>query len=323
MTHIVYGIDDKYLPCLLVSMYSTLITVSGPIKITVFVARPRIEDTSDIQTLSGHFPNATVDIRRFDAGELEEYEKSATSERFSAASMIPLFIPWLIDEKCLFLDADTLVLHDISKLYHTDLKGCLIGACRASSESVSQHKYFTSILRTLSFQRGRRRRKEFLEKAARIGFSIQEMASRYFSSGVILMDTAAIRRADPSGELMNINSSRKHWELLPDMDRLNEFFKYETHYLDLKWNVYRDCNPLDRLFAPPELWAEIFQAAKSPGLLHYPVIFGRQSWQRPWYKSRKRYRIYRRICREMEESTGIPIFRLFGSRLAASGRPKM
>ena len=44
--------------------------------------------------------------------------------------MIPLFIPWLIDDKCLFLDADTLILHDISELYHTDLKGCLIGACR-------------------------------------------------------------------------------------------------------------------------------------------------------------------------------------------------
>ena len=132
------------------------------------------------------------------------------------------------------------------------------------------------------------------------------MATQYFSSGVILMDTAAIRKADPSGGLMNINSARKHWDLLPDMDRLNEFFKDRTQYLDLKWNVYRDYSPLDRLFAPPQLWAEVVQAAKGPGLLHYPVIFGRQSWRRPWYKTRKRYRIYRQVCREVEEATGGP-----------------
>ena len=64
MTHIVYGVDDKYLPCLLVSMYSTLKAASGPVKITVFVARPEIEDASDIHRLSDHFPNLTVDIRR-------------------------------------------------------------------------------------------------------------------------------------------------------------------------------------------------------------------------------------------------------------------
>ena len=317
MTHIVYGIDDKYLPCLLVSMYSLLKTVSGPLKITVLVAEPEIEDASGIHKVADHFPDVAVDIRRFEAGDFEEYDKNRMAARFPAASMIPLFIPWLIDEKCLFLDADTLVLQDISQLYHTDLQGRLIGACRASTESLSHHKYFSSVLKELSFERGRRRRKEFLDKAARIGFTGHEMATRYFSSGVILMDTAAIRNADPSGGLMNINSARKHWDLLPDMDRLNEFFKNETYFLDLKWNVYRDFSPLDRLFAPPELWAEVVRAGKGPGLLHYPVIFGRQSWRRPWYKGRKRYRIYRQVCRELEAATGIQIFRLFDARLAA------
>lgn len=320
MTHIVYGIDNKYLPCLLVSVYSVLKTASGPMKITVFVARPGIEDTSEIYNLSRRFPNATVEIRRFEAGDFEEYERNAMAARFPPASMIPLFIPWLVEEKCLFLDADTLVLQDISQLYYTDLNGCLIGACRASTEAISHHKYFSSILRALSFQRGSRRRREFQEKAEQIGFTVQEMATRYFSSGVILMDTAAIRKADPFGELMNINSARKHWDLLPDMDRLNEFFKDRTHYLDLKWNVYRDFSPLERVFAPPELWAEVVEAAKGPGLLHYPVIFVRKSWRRPWYRNRKRYRIYRRVCRELEETTGIPIFRLFDARVATPVR---
>ena len=215
MTHIVYGIDDKYLPCLLVSMYSLLKMASGPLKITVLVAEPEVEDASDIHKMADHFPNLTVDVRRFETGNLEEYEKSVIAARFPAASMIPLFIPWLIDGKCLFLDADTLILHDISELYHTDLNGCLIGACLASTVSISHQKYFLSILKTLSFQRGRRRRTEFLEVANRVGFSIQEMAMKYFSSGVILMDSEAIRKADPSGDLMNINAAREHWGFWP------------------------------------------------------------------------------------------------------------
>ena len=318
MTHIVYGIDDKYLPCLLVSMYSLLKTVSGPLKITVLVAESEIEDASDIHKMVDHFPNLAVDVRRFDAGDFEEYEKSAIAARFPAASMIPLFIPWLIDDKCLFLDADTLILHDISQLYRTDLKGCLIGACHASSVAVSQYRHFSSFLRTLLPKRANRRRKEMLDGANRIGFSIQEMATKYFSSGVILMDTPAIRDADPAGDLMDINSAREHWGFMPDMDRFNEFFKDRTHYLDLKWNIHQDFSPLDRLCAPPQLWVEIVRAAKDPGLLHYSNVFGRQSWRMPWYKSRKRYRIYRQVCRELEESTGIQIFLLFEARLAGS-----
>ena len=291
MTHIVYGIDDKYLPCLLVSMYSTLKTVSGPIKITVLVARPGIEDTSDIHRLSGHFPNLTVDVRRFETGDFEEYEKDAIAARFPAASMIPLFIPWLIDDKCLFLDADTLILHDISELYHTDLNGCLIGACREYGVEMRYYKYFKSILKTLLLTKGSRRRKSMLVAAERVGFSIHELVTKYFSSGVILMDTSAIRDADPSGDLMNINATRRHWSALPDQNWFNEFFKDRTHYLGLKWNVYRDYSSLTRLWAPPGLWLDIVRATKAPGLLHYENIFGRQVWKVPWYKTRKRYRI--------------------------------
>ena len=321
MAHIVYGIDDKYFPCLLVSMYSLLKTVSGPLKITVLVAEPEVEDASDIHKMADHFPNLTLDIRRFEAGDFEEYKKSEIAERFPAASMIPLFIPWLIDDKCLFLDADTLILHDISELYRTDLKGCLIGACRESGFAVRHYRYFSSVLRTLLPSKGKRKRESMLEAAERVGFSIHELVTHYFNSGVILMNAPAIRNADPSGDLMNINSAREHWEALPDQNWLNEFFKDRAHYLDLKWNVYRDYSSLDGFCAPPGLWPEISRANKDPGLLHFTNTFGRQPWRRPWYRARKRYRIYRQMCREMEEKMGIRIFRLFDARLTVPVAP--
>ena len=296
-------------------MYSVLKTASGPVKITVFVESSRIEETSDIHKLANHFPNATIDVRRFEAEDSEKYEKDARqAARYPTATLIPLFIPWLIDEKCLFLDADTLVLHDISQLYQTDLNGCLIGACRDYSMAMRHYKYFSSVLKNLSPSKSRRKRETILEAADRVEFTIHEMVVTYFNSGVILMDTPAIRKADPSGDLMNINSGRKHWDAFPDQNRLNEFFKNRTHYLDPRWNVYRDYYFLARLHAPPQFREEIFHAIKNPSLLHYLSIFRGRPWRKPWYKTRRRYRIYRQICRELEETTGIPIFRLFDAR---------
>ena len=234
--------------------------------------------------------------------------------------MIPLFIPWLIDEKCLFLDADTLILHDISELYNTDLKGCLIGACREPQWAVRHYKYFSSVPKTLSLSKRRRQREWMLEFAGQVGFSIHEMVEKYFNSGVILMHTSAIRKADPSGDLMNVNAARKHWDVAPDQNWLNEFFRDRTHYLDLKWNVFRDYNSLERLWAPPRLGRDLVRATKDPGLLHYWNVFGRQPWRMPWYRARKRYRIYREVCKELEEVTGIPIFRLFDARVSAPVR---
>ena len=81
-------------------------------------------------------------MREFATNSLADYERTELSVRFPEASMIPLFIPWLIDGKCLFLDADTLVMRDIRSLFETDLEGCLIGACRTPNVAISYRKYF-------------------------------------------------------------------------------------------------------------------------------------------------------------------------------------
>ena len=40
MTHLVYGIDDKYLPPCLISVYSALKTVTGMVRVTIFTSGP-------------------------------------------------------------------------------------------------------------------------------------------------------------------------------------------------------------------------------------------------------------------------------------------
>ncbi len=319
MTHLVYGIDDKYLPPCLISVYSALRTVTGTVRVSIFTSGPDENIRKGFEHLAKHFPNARLEVRAFTTTSLAEYERTELAVRYPEASMIPLFIPWLIEGKCLFLDADTLVLRDISTLFETGLQGCLIGACRAPNIAITYRKHFHPSLDSIfAPARSRRKRREFMETADKTGFSVQEMTTKFFSSGVILMDTAAIRDADPSGDLMSENGAERNWAAWQDMDRLNAFFKDEIQYLDLRWNVCRDFNPLSLLYAPADLAAGIAAAAKDPGLLHFPVIFGRRSWRRPWYRNRKRYRIYRQVCEVFEETTGIPVIQMFNDRLESS-----
>ena len=138
----------------------------------------------------------------------------------------------------------------------------------------------------------------------------EELRTTYFSSGVLLYDTEAIREMDPNRDLANVELGRKYWNTMPDMDRLNEFFKGQVHFLDLKWNVYRDLAFPHRMHVPAALWAQIVSAKRDPALLHYPAFFRSKPWRRPWFKSRRRYRLYKSVCMEMEERIGIGIVRM-------------
>lgn len=316
MTHLVYGIDDKYLPCLIVSVFTALREIDGPAHVTVFTAGPEF-DTSPIQVLARYYENAMVEIRPFDTSSLSAYEMTDSAARYPAASLLPLFLPWLVTGKCLFVDADTLICRDVAQLYSTDLNGCLIGACRSYTSALSTRRAFHTghgiqgAFHRLVFKK---QREKYIEKASRIGFTVQELETKFFSSGVILFDTDKIRISDPGRTLADMESGSGHWSFLPDMDRLNEFFKDKVHYFDLNWDVPRDVLSLNRLYASKEFWREIVFAIEDPGILHFSAIYRRKSWNRPWYKTRERYRLYRRTCQEICAQTGIDVVAMFNAR---------
>ncbi len=318
MIHIAYGIDDKYLPCLIVSMFTALREVSEPTTITIFTAGPEF-DTSPIHVLAKNFENATFEFRRFDTSSLATYGKTEVATRFPAASMLPLFLPQMVEGRCLFIDADTLILDDIAQLFKTDLKGNLIGASRSYAAALSIRRAFhRGFLFPLIYKN---RKERFRKKSSRLGYStISEFEKKYFSSGVILLDTDAIRAADPSNALASVDSSEELWVnglTLPDMDRLNQFFKDRVHYFDLKWDVPRDVSSLNKLYAQPDLWSEIVAAIEDPSILHYSDIYMRKSWNRPWYAG-SRYRLYRRTCESIRTQTGIDVSGMFDARARAA-----
>ncbi len=315
VTHLAYGIDDRYLPCLVVSMYTALKRVRGPVRVTVFAAGAEF-DTGAVRDLAGHFPDSAVEVRRFDSGPLAEYGKSRDAARYPAASMVPLFLPWLVEGRCLFLDADTLVLDDVAELFRTDLGGRLIGACLAYPAVLSfrKHERNDRLLSALLPRRSRMKRAEYSLLAEETGQAAREAALGYFSSGVILFDTCAVRAADPGRRLPRVDDWKAGGRQLVDMEILNRFFANRVRHLDLRWDFTKDILWFNRPYASPELWREIRAAVRNPGILHFTDIYRRRSWDRPWWKARRRYRIYRRTCAEIRARTGIDVAGMFEAR---------
>lgn len=314
MTHIVYGIDEKYLPCLIVSMYSLLETVSGPVKVTIYVVGEK-KKFEVISKVANHFSNVVVKIHRFSAEELVEYEMTETAKRFPVASMIPLFIPKLVDEKCLFIDADTLVLDDISKLYYTDLKGNLIGAVPHYQLSVYEKFASSSGYFDFFFQSKKVKINRSLERRAnRLGFTVNELATEYFSTGVILFDIKAIRECGELDEMINLKEIQKFWSHFPDEEFLNNLFLNRVLFLHCKWNVPKDFPGIMRQYFPSQLKNEIQSAIIDPSILHFANLYLKKPWRKPWYSARKRYRTYKRVCQEINQKVGIDVNSMFDAR---------
>lgn len=313
--HLVYGIDQKYVPPALVSIYSAIRSASGPLKITVFMTEDNAESIRYFQFLEKRFPENRIELSHFDPSPFEEYDRTRP-HHWAAASMIPLFVPWLLEGTCIVLDADTVILDDITHLSQEDLRGNPLAACQASSVAVTTEKYFTfNLNRMVRPFYSRKRKQKICEWSRRVGFSIDELKTKYCASGVHVMRTDVIRKMDPKRDLANVEASRKHWNSMPDMDRYNEVFKDKTHLLDLRWNVYRDFNPINRMYVSRDLWQRILAAKQNPAIFHYTDMFTRKVWKRPWWKTRRRHKVYRQMCMDLEGDTGIPILRLLDDQV--------
>jgi len=284
--------------------------------ITVFVTENEF-DTSPIHHLCNYFDDISVEvrIRSFDTNSLIHYENSAQAMRFPAISILPLFLPWLIEDKCLFLDADTLVMNDVKQLFDIDLCGHLIGGVKSSLVALSVQRAFSNWL-IMHLIYGDRR-KQYIKKADRLGFSnVSELGEKFFGSGVILFDNVSIRYTDLDRSLMNMSKFKNVWAdefTLPDMDRLNQYFKDKVHYLDLSWDVAREVSFWNSLYTRLELYREIKKAMRDPSILHFTGLFKRKSWKRPFYRG-LRYRLYRTTCQKICQKTGIDVIAMFNDR---------
>jgi len=165
------------------------------------------------------------------------YSRLHTRDYYSKSTYYRLFIPTLYPEmdKALYLDADIVILGDVSELYRTDLGNNLVGGVH--DQSVGLIPEFQAYV------------------VNKINCAKQE---DYFNAGVLLMNLAELRKFDFQNKFIEL-LSKITFNVAQDQDYLNTICKGRVAKIDSAWDVM----PLPGTERP----------AKELKLIHYNLAF--------------------------------------------------
>lgn len=211
-------------------------------------------------------------LRFFDVNTFTEINDVHVRGHFTAATYARLFIPRLLKDysKVIFIDADTVVEHDIAELYEIDLGTNLVAAVR---DIVMEGFVKFGAMSSSSF--GVMPAKQYLHKVLAMNKPAQ-----YFQAGIIVFNIAQMNIEDTYQQLMAEMKSGQYWFL--DQDIMNKVFYDRVHALPLEWNVYHGNGNTDDFF--PNLafstYTEFLRARLKPKMIHYA------GENKPWNTSR-------------------------------------
>ena len=308
---VIYGVNANYVPPALVSIYSVWKHASKPVGVTMYV-EDIDEDSLDMIRRVSEGCGLPIQVEDFDATGFEEYSRSNAG--YPAVSLLPLLLPRLVQGRCLFIDADTLVMGDIWDLLTANLGGMPIGACTDIGQVTLEDRLLKMRASDL-FQpsRAQLKKRSHIDRILSLGFMPGE---NYFNSGVLVMDCDTIRNNFPDhADLASMDKLRPYihnLNSLPDQDRLNEFFAGRWHRVPLKWNtrpgIVTDVERRKHKFRhiSEDLRAQMLEAATTPMLWHF--MGARKPWIKRWrrlLKFRQAYRDYADTCRDFNAKTGV------------------
>lgn len=181
----------------------------------------------------------------FDSGPYQHFRLDG---HITLASYFRLFLTDILPseiERVLYLDADIVVLGDISPLWNTPLNGALIGAVPNL----------------------------FSDNNARLGLPLDH---EYFNAGVLIIDLEAWRSANLLPKFISYVEENHEILELHDQDTLNALLHDKIHYLDYNWNfqartVFTDVAPLKLTLASFE------RMRKNPDIVHFTTR------RKPWF----------------------------------------
>lgn len=187
-----------------------------------------------------------------------EFSNQSTHMHFSKATFYRLILDKLIvdREKVLYIDCDTIVLDDVSKLFDTDLGDNAIGAVF----DYIMHHFCQVGVRSIDFTGGLKS-KDYLQKY--VGLRDWD---QYFQAGVILFNLSKVRKMDLSDVMIKSLLDKRYWFL--DQDILNKYFLGKVTYLDPSWNVVNCGHEIYEGLQEKQI-KELQEAEKNPKLVHY------------------------------------------------------
>lgn len=229
---IFYACDDNFVKYTIVSLHSMMCNASKAYQYRVYVLHTNISAEMQAQLMAMKNDNFTIefvnvtDYLNSIAHQLplRDYYSKTTYYRLFIAQMFPQY------QKAIYIDSDTVVQGDISRLYHTDIGELYLGACHEQA-MVQVYEYGT-----------------YVEKVVGVDRNL------FFNAGVLLINCDQFREQQVLKRFMEL-LSEYNFVVTQDEDYLNVICKDRVYWLDQRWNT--------------EVFGEIPYPTEEAYVLHY------------------------------------------------------
>ncbi|MBR1891093.1 MAG: glycosyltransferase family 8 protein [Clostridia bacterium] len=208
-----YACDDNYAPLLGTSIKSLITNASKDYfyNIHILSCGFNADNQKRLSALTSENSRLIFDDMHETAKEycskfhVRDYYSMAIYYRLFIANMFPQY------DKAIYLDSDTIILGDVSKLYEMDLKDNLVAA---GQENVMLEDIFGYYVETV------------------VGVNRHD----YFNDGVMLMNLALMRKENLQGQFLNYTKI-KTFTVTEDQDYMNVLCKDRVLRLGYEWNM--------------------------------------------------------------------------------------
>lgn len=232
---IFYACDDNFVKYTLVSLYSMKENASKNYEYRIYILHTGI--TPGMMKKLYDLEDQNFKVIFFNVSDYIESisYKLPIRDYYSKTTYYRLFIAEMFTEydKAIYIDSDTVVPGDISKLYFTDIKDAYLGACheQAMVQVEEYGKYVESV----------------------IGIS----RHNYFNAGLLLINCDMFRRHAVLDKFIHYLGIYD-FVVTQDEDYLNLICKDHVHWLDQRWNT--------------EVFGEIAYPIEEANVIHYIMV---------------------------------------------------
>jgi lipopolysaccharide biosynthesis glycosyltransferase/1-acyl-sn-glycerol-3-phosphate acyltransferase len=209
-----YACDDNFVKYTIVSVRSLIDNADKTRSLRVHILHTGISDDMKKDMLSMQKENVVISFDDVTSYLSAISKKLPIRDYYSSATYYRLIIPAMFPEyaKAIYIDSDTVVLGDISRLYDTDIKDNYLGAAH-EQVMVQTDVYGAYTERVLGIDR-----------------------HTYFNAGVLLLNCEQFRQ---KGLLLRFVKLLQEYNFVvtQDQDYLNVICKDRVFWLDQQWNA--------------------------------------------------------------------------------------
>lgn len=211
---IFYAVDDGYVPFLAVSIHSLIENSSKNYYYAIKVLYTNICEENKKKILKYERENVKIEFVDLNYYIEEIKDKLFTRDYYTKTTYFRLFIPNIYPQynKVIYLDSDTVLLGDISELYHQDMESNLVAVI--PDDIIQNEEIF----------------QEYVEKV--VGVADYR---KYFNAGVLVMNLDEMRKSKFQEKFLYLLETVK-FAVVQDQDYLNRLCKGRTKILDNGWN---------------------------------------------------------------------------------------